>query len=86
MLKELFKKYEAAEIKANEADEMWAGDLENEELEKAFDKAYNEEWAAFNALVDEIVKTTNDMIDTKTAGFMIRAKRNELKRLITKMA
>lgn len=86
MLKELFKKYEAAEIKANEADEMWAGDLENEELEKAFDKAYNEEWAAFNALVDEIVKTTNDMIDTKTAGLMIRAKRNELKRLISKMA
>ena len=81
-MKELLKRLEAAEKKANEADAAFEANPESEELEKAFDEAYKEEFEAFEALADEIVKASNGQIEKATAATMIRAKRSELKALI----
>ena len=85
-MKELLKKLEAAEQRANEADTAYEAEPENEEKEKAFDEAYKAEFEAFNELSNEIVKLTNGQIDKATAGTLIRSKRNELKELIARIA
>lgn len=85
-MKELLKRLEEAEKKANEADAAFEAEPESEEKEKAFDEAYKAEFEAFEALADEIVKTTNGQIEKATAATMIRSKRNELKALIEKIA
>ena len=41
---------------------------------------------AFNKVVSEIVTMTAGMIDKETAGLMLRAKREELKALVLKIA
>ena len=84
-MKELFKKFEEAEKRADAADEAWGNEPENEELEKAFDEAYTAEWEARKALTSEIVKITNGQIDEKTANTMLNVKRSELKALIERM-
>lgn len=84
-MKELFKAYEIAEMKANEADEAFGNDPENEELEAAFDKAYKEEYKAFENLVNAIVEISKGKIENKIARLMIRTKRNELKALLSRM-
>ncbi len=81
-MKELLKALNEAEAIANKFDEAWEADPENEELEKAFDEAYQKEHIAFENLVTEIVKITNGKIDKKTASVMVRAKRTELENLI----
>ncbi len=43
-MKELFKRWENLNAIANAADDAWALDPENEDLEKAFDDAYEAEW------------------------------------------
>ena len=85
-MKELLKRLEAAEKKANEADAAYEADPENEAKEKAFDEAYKAEFEAFNELSSEIVKLTKGQIDKATAGTLIRSKRNELKELIERIA
>ena len=85
-MKELFKKYEMLEAEANRADDAWGADPENEQLEAEFDRAYQAEHEAFTELVNAIVKLSGGQIEHKTAAMMIRAKRNELKTLIEKIA
>ena len=85
-MKELLKKLEEAEKRANAADEAWGNDPENEQLEIEFDEAYNEEWNARKAVINEIVRMTSGQIDEKTANTMLSVKRNELKALIERMA
>ena len=85
-MKELLKKLEEAEKRANAADEAWDNDPENEQLEIEFDEAYNEEWNARKAVINEVVKITNGQIDEKTVNTMLNVKRNELKAIIERMA
>ena len=85
-IKDLFKTYEELNQKANEADEAWNNEPENEELEGAFDEAYEKEYEAFENLVTEIERLTNGMIDKQTAGVMVRSKREELKAIVERIA
>ena len=85
-IKRMFEELEAAEIRSNELDEALESDPENEELENAWNEAYEREWNASEALINEIVKITNGMIDNTTARKMIAMKRNELKNLISRIA
>ena len=85
-IKDLFKTYEELNQKANEADEAWNNWPENEELEEAFDEAYEKEYEAFENLVTEIERLTNGMIDKQTAGVMVRSKREELKAIVERIA
>ena len=85
-IKTLLENLEAAEAKSDMIDEAWENDYSNEELEKAWNEAYKAENEAFNKVVSEIVTMTAGMIDEKTAGLMLRAKRAELKALVLKIA
>lgn len=85
MLKELLKQLEDAERKSNELDKLMEENPGNEEIEKAFDEAYNEEWEAFNKLIDEVVKFTEGKINRKQVYNMIQLKRSELKSIIEMM-
>ena len=85
MIKELLKKLEDAEKKANELDKLMEENPDNEEIEKAFDEAYKKEWEVFNKLIDEVVKFTEGKIDRKQAYNMIQLKRSELKSIIEMM-
>ena len=85
-LKELFTKWEELNMIANAADDAWAENPESEELEQAFDNAYEAEWNVFNQMLDKIVEMTNGQIDKYTANKMVRTKRNEIKQLIERMA
>ena len=84
-MKELLERLKAAEEKANIADREYENDPENEEKEKAFDLAYSEEYKAFEALAQAIVKATAGKIDTKTAGEMIRGRRQQLESILEMM-
>lgn len=80
-MKELLKRLEEAEQRANEANEAWEQNPESEELEKAFDEAYKAEWEAFNALAKEIQKQIG--IEEETARWMATTKyRARLKKII----
>lgn len=79
-MKELLRRLEEAEERANEADAAWEQDPENEELEKAFNETYKAEFEAFNELEEAIEKATG--IDAQTVSSMIRGRRSELKAII----
>lgn len=83
-LKSLFNEHETAREAANKADEAWSLDPENEELETAFDKAYQVEFNLFLELANKISSLTG--IDAKAARAMINGKHDELKTLINKIA
>lgn len=85
-LKYLLKALKIAEENANKADAAWECDPENEELEAAFDKAYEKEHKAFENLVGEIVKVTAGKIDRNTARTMVIKKRGQLETLIARAA
>lgn len=85
-MKKAFERYEEARRNADAADTAWENNPESAECEKAFDEAYKEEYSAFTSLVNEIVKFTDNKIDTKTASAMVRAKYNELKKLLEAVA
>lgn len=85
-IKEMFKALEAAEAEMDIIDAKYDEEPENEEVEVAWTKAYEKEHEAFTAVVNEIVKISNGMIDSKTAATTIRAKREELKNLISRIA
>jgi len=84
-MKELLERLKAAEERANKADQAWEQEPESVEKENEFNEAYKEEYKAFEALVAGIVKATAGKIDRKTAGNMIRMKRNELEALLVMM-
>ena len=84
-MKELLERLKAAEEKADRADREYEKDPENEEKEKAFDLAYNEEYKAFEALTRAIVKATAGKIDTQTAAAMIRGRRQQLETILEMM-
>ena len=84
-MKELLERLKAAEERANKADQAWEQEPESAEKENEFNEAYKEEYKAFEALAAGIVKVTAGKIDRKTAGKMIRMKRNELEALLVMM-
>lgn len=67
--------YEDFKVKreANEiAFEAWDADLENEELEKASDEAYEAMWDALNAFAAELESFTGGQVTQADAKLMAR--------------
>lgn len=85
-LKKLFETYERAEMASTEIENRWDADPENEELERAFDVAYEIEHKALTELMDAIVEITGGRIDKPTAHLMIMKKMPELKALVNRIA
>ena len=85
-LKTIFNKYQAAVEKANEADAAWERNPISEELEEAFDKAYNEEFELFEELTNKIVELGKGHISRGTAATMIRTKYEDIENLVNKIA
>lgn len=81
-LKNLFNNFVELEAAANAADDAWAEDPENVELEADFDRCYEAEHEALEALINEIVTFTKGEINKKTARTMVMAKRQELELLL----
>jgi len=85
MINELKAKLEELtrlEEAASKADDEMMADPTNEEKEKAFDVAYQNEFNAFIAVSEMIVKITSGKIDTKTAREIVRTIRNEIINLV----
>lgn len=82
IVKELLKKLEIAEVKANEAEFEYEKDYMNEAKEKAFDEAYKIQFNLYIATAKELVKVTNNCIDFNTAKTLVMAKRDDLKALL----
>lgn len=80
-MKELFIKLRAAEEKANRADTAYEANPYDEEIERAFDEAYAEEYKAFTELATAISKYTNGQITEQVAATMLRSKREQLENL-----
>lgn len=85
-IKNLFKAYEEATKAADIAEELYSQDCENEELETAFDLAYERQFKAMDELVDGIVKFTAGRINGRTARTMIIMKQDNLRAIIEKIA
>lgn len=85
-LKALMESLRIAEENASKADAAWDENPDSEELERAFDIAYEEEFKAFEELAKAIDSVTAGKIDSITARTMIRKKRRELEQLISRMA
>lgn len=85
-IKKIFAQFEKAEKISNDLYEALEQDPMNEEMESKWDAAYKKEYAAHEALVNEIIKITSGMIDRETAKAMIGKKRQELKNLISRLA
>lgn len=85
-LKALYNEYMEAVKAADIADAAWEADAENEELEAAFDEAYNMQYEAMEALIDGIVFFSAGQIDKKTARLMITKKGNKLADLMARVA
>lgn len=82
-IKNLFNRFLELEAACDVADSAWEQDPESVELEEAFDRAYEAEDEALQALVNEIVSFTNSRIDARTARVMVMSKRTELQALIS---
>lgn len=82
-LKMLFTNYINLEAAADAADLAWEQDPEDENLEAAFDRAYEAQHEALQSLVKEIVSFTNGQINFSTARMMLMSKREELQALIS---
>ena len=83
-VRESLKRLSELELIANELDSRWQEDPENEELENAFDQAYEKEYR----LHDEVCKMVVELIgvDYKVAKQMIMTKRNDIENLLSKTA
>lgn len=77
-LRRLLEGLERLEETTSHANDEMVADPENEEKEKASDKAYKAEWNVFMAVADMVVKMTGGQVDGKTARTMVRTKRNEV--------
>lgn len=82
----LYNEYMEAVKAADEADAAWEKDPMSEELEAAFDEAYNNQGEAMEKLIDGIVSFTSGQIDKKTAWKMIHKKGKELNDLMALIA
>lgn len=67
---------------ANHAEADYESDPENKEYEETFDRAYQNEYNAFIAAAECIVKMTGGKIDIKAAREMVRTRRNEILALV----
>ena len=85
-MKEVLRKLEEAERRTDEAEKLWDEDLENEDLEEAWNKAYKEEHKAFEELQEAIVKSASGQIDKETARMMILKFRDRLEMIINNAA
>ena len=81
-VKELLKKLELAEVKANEAEYEYSKDYTNYEKEKAFDGCYKVQFDLYVATAKELARVTHNNIDFMAAKKLIMSKRNELKALL----
>lgn len=84
--KTLYNTYKAAAEETNNIEAAWEANPENEELEAAFDEAYNKEFAAHNELVAHIIKITDGQIDNNTARMLIATRAKELEEIIERIA
>lgn len=82
ILLEKLEKLERAEELANRAEADYISEPENEEFEEIFDRAYQNEFAAYDDLAKYIVQMTGGKIDEKTARKLICTKRDEIKSLL----
>jgi hypothetical protein len=82
-MKELLQKLEIAIAKSDKLDEAWDADPMNEELEKAWDKAYKAEYEVFMECVEKLAEITGGQIDQATAAAMLRTKRDDVKRIFS---
>jgi hypothetical protein len=82
-MKELLHELELATVKSNKLDKAWDADPMNEELEKAWDEAYTAEYEIFTKCAEKLVEITNGQIDMPTATAMLRAKREDVKRIFS---
>lgn len=82
-LKMLYTNYRLCENLCDAADSAWEQDPENEELEAAFDRSYEMQHEAQNALINGIVSFTSGRIDAVTARKMLGSKREELESLMS---
>ena len=82
-LKMLYTNYRLCETLCDAADSAWEKDPENEELEAAFDRSYEMEFEARNALINGIVSFTSGRIDAALARKMLGSKREELEALMS---
>lgn len=80
-MKELFIKLKEAEEKANKADAAYEANPYDEELERAFDEVYAEEYIAFSEMAAAISKYTEGQISEQLAATMLRSKREQLEKL-----
>ena len=85
-LKELFNQLELAEAETIRLDSLVEENPEDEALEEAWDTAYKKEYDIKMLLASHIVEMTSGKIDLKTANMMILSKREQLKKLILKIA
>lgn len=83
LLKEQLDKLEKLEKVADVAEKEYQNDCTNEEKEKAFKAAYEEEFALYISLANAIVEYTNCEINFDTAKKMIKTKRSELNKILS---
>lgn len=84
--KRLFKAYQKAEKAATVAEMAYDQEPENEALEAAFDRAYEDEHKAMTELINGIVEYTAGMIDRPTARIMIMKMPERLEALVNRIA
>lgn len=85
MMNELMKRLEELarlEQIANRIEAEYEAEPMSAEKEAAFDEAYAEEYAAFIAIAELIVKMTGGRVDIKTAREMVRTKRSDILNLV----
>lgn len=79
-IREKLKKLEELESKTLEAEKAVETDVENTDLDKAWDEAYNEEYKQYSEVAKLIADLIN--IDTCTAKSMIVNYRDQLKKTL----
>lgn len=84
-IKKLFANYQAAEAACDEAEAAMV-ELGTDESEAAFDAAYRAEGEAAQAFAESVERFTGGMVDAKTARRMLIIKREQLERLMARVA
>ena len=79
-IKKSLEELERLEAVADVADEAYQNNPESEEVENAFDEAYQAEYNAFIIVSNQIAEFAG--IDAKTARAMVQGKREELKQIL----
>lgn len=85
-LKARLAKLEELEQISNEAEKAYEAEPENAELEAAFDRAYQNEFAAYMECVKLVQKISGGKIDFQTAKKMVSTEREKLLLLFSKVS